>query len=399
MKHHQRNPNFQFIQEPIEFNKNSDRHFLQYCLGATLYMPGTKDIGDKILRKEMPELTSMVMCCEDAIREEELSEAESNVIQHLDRMARAIDAGEITHDNIPLTFVRVRSTEQFRSFSTMLSSNQAEVLSGFVFPKFCSTNGHDYFRCLESLNKELRVSLYGMPILEGRTIALKEARESELNITKNLLTAYKDIVLNVRVGATDFSSIFGVRRGINYSIYDILTVRDCLSDILNYFARDQDECVISAPVWEYFSADKNENIDRFLHGDIHQSLLQRSPIINEAIDGLLREVILDKANGFVGKTIIHPSHAKYVNSMQAVTREEFEDAKQILDTSGGVIKSAKSNKMNEINPHRTWAEKISQRAAAYGVIEDQGSYLQLILGEDCEAETPIQPAILNRTPN
>ena len=109
--------------------------------------------------------------------------------------------------------------------------------------------------------------------------------------------------------------------------------------------------------------------------------MTRDSIINEAIDGLLREVILDKANGFVGKTIIHPSHSKYVNAMQAVTKEEYEDAIQILDTSGGVIKSAKSNKMNEINPHKSWAYKIDLRAKAYGVIENEASYIKLFFGK------------------
>jgi len=102
-----------------------------------------------------------------------------------------------------------------------------------------------------------------------------------------------------------------------------------------------------------------------------------NPIMNEAIDGLLREVSLDKANGFIGKTVIHPSHLPYVNAMQAVTREEYEDACQILDTSGGVIKSAKSNKMNEINPHRSWARRITKLAEAYGVIEDEAAYMAL----------------------
>jgi len=381
MKHHQHNLGFQFVEEPIEFNKYTERDLLQYCLGATLYMPGTKDITDNILNKSMPDLTSIVMCFEDAIREKDLPEAESNVIQHLDKIAESLNAGAITHNDIPLTFLRVRNPEQFRSFAAKLEPNQAEVLSGFVFPKFYSCNGHEYFRCLELLNKELDVSLYGMPILEGRRIALKETRADELNIIRNILTAYRHLVLNVRVGATDFSSIFGVRRGINYSIYDILTVRDCLSDILNYFSREGGGFVISAPVWEYFLACKKDNIDHLLKDDIHHSLLTRSPIINEAIDGLLREVILDKANGFVGKTIIHPSHLKYVNSMQAVTKEEYEDAIQILDTSGGVVASARSNKMNEINPHRSWAIKIRQRAKAFGVIESETEYLKLIFGD------------------
>jgi citrate lyase beta subunit len=103
--------------------------------------------------------------------------------------------------------------------------------------------------------------------------------------------------------------------------------------------------------------------------------------LNDAVDGLLREVILDKANGFIGKTIIHPSHLRYVNAMQAVSLEAFEDASQILGTSDGVIKSSKSNKMNEINPHRNWARRIAKRAQVYGVVEDQSSYIKLMLGK------------------
>ncbi len=381
MKHNHQNSNFQFVEKPIEFNKYTERNLLQYCLGATLYMPGTRDVADKILNKSMSGLTSMVMCFEDAIQESDLAEAEINVIKHLDKVSEAVNAGDITHNDIPLTFLRVRNHKQFKSFAARLTPNHAEVLSGFVFPKFDSSNGYEFFRCLEAFNNEFDVSLYGMPILEGKTIAFKETRARELNKIKTLLTAFKHMVLNIRVGATDFSSLFGVRRGINYTIYDILTVRDCLSDILNCFLREDAEYVISAPVWEYFLAHKKDNLDHFIGGNIHQSLLMRSPIINEAIDGLLREVILDKANGFVGKTIIHPSHLKYVNAMQAVTKEEYEDAVQVLDTSGGVVKSAKVNKMNEINPHRSWAKKIVQRAKVYGVIENEAAYLKLISGQ------------------
>jgi hypothetical protein len=218
-----------------------------------------------------------------------------------------------------------------------------------------------------------------MPILESAEIAFKETRSYELTGIKNLLMPYKDLILNIRVGATDFSSKFGVRRGIDYSVYDILTIRDCLADILNFLNREGEDYVISAPVWEYFLANKNMKFESLPEGDIHNSLLKRNLIVDEAIDGLLREVILDKANGFVGKTIIHPSHLKYVNAMQAVTREEYEDAKQILDTQGGVIKSKNSNKMNEINPHRNWAKKIFAKSQAYGVIENEKTYLKLFM--------------------
>ncbi len=380
MKHHQYNPGFQFVKEPVEFNKYTDRSLLQYCLGATLYMPGTKDIVNKILNKSMADLASMVMCFEDAIQEKDLINAEDNVIKHIGTISEALKNGAITHDDVPLTFLRVRTTEQFRSFANRLTPELADVLSGFVFPKFYSYNANEYLQILENLNNDLNVKLYGMPILEGQTIAMIETRIEELIQLRDILKPYRELMLNIRVGGTDFSSLFGVRRGINYSIYDILTVRDCISDILNFFGRIQEDYLISAPVWEYFLAHKKDNLQHLLEEDIHRSLLTRSTILNDAIDGLLREVILDKANGFVGKTIIHPSHARFVNALQAVTREEYEDSMQILEKVGGVIKSAKANKMNERNPHKTWALKVVNRAKAYGVIENEASYLKLIAG-------------------
>ncbi|TVQ14559.1 MAG: ATP/GTP-binding protein [Bacteroidetes bacterium] len=382
MKHNQFNPTFTFYKEPAVFNKFSEKSFLQYCLGGTLYMPGTKDILDKILNRQLKNLTSMVMCFEDAIKADDVAQAEQNVLGHLSSLHYAIKTNNLSYDELPLIFLRVRNTDQFRKFAKQLEKKHAQVLSGFVFPKFYSTNALDYLSLLKELNEKFEFRLYGMPILEGRSIAYRESRTNELTLLKSQVDPFKEFILNVRVGGTDFSSIFGVRRGMNSSIYNILTVRDCLADILNYFNRDTGDYTVSAPVWEYFLAYKLENIEHLLEKDIHQSVLSRSKIINPAIDGLLREIILDKANGFVGKTIIHPSHLKFVNAMQAVTSEEYEDAAQILNTPGGVIKSAKANKMNEINPHKSWAKKIVCRANAYGVVENETSYLKLMLGPE-----------------
>ena len=379
VKHNQTNPNFRFEQDPEAFDKFAPKEFLQYALGGTLYMPGTRAVTEKILGRCLPGLTSMVMCFEDAIREEDVATAEDNVLSHLDTLADAIDEGGIGHGDIPLTFIRVRTFEQFASFSRRLTRRQAEVLSGFVFPKFYSHNASDYLHLLHELNRELNATLYAMPILEGRTIALKESRLHELSLIRALLKPFEHLVLNVRIGGTDFSSIFAVRRGINLSIYDILPVRDTITDIINFFGRDSEPYTLSAPVWEYFLAYKSEDLARLLETDIHRSLLGSNVIINEAIDGLLRELLLDKANGFVGKTIIHPSHLPFVNAMQAVTREEHDDAVQILGTSGGVVKSAQSNKMNEASPHRNWARKVVTRARAYGVVENERSYLKLMV--------------------
>ena len=381
MRHNQNNNNFKFVKDPVDFNKFTSKDLLKYCLGATLYMPGTLRIVDKILNKNGLDVTSIVMDFEDAVDESDVSRAEDSVLDQLNILYKTIQSGELTYDELPLIFLRVRNLDQFDSFSKKLGHNHADVLSGFTFPKFSSKNCKEYFNQLYDINQKLNVKLYALPILEGKTIAYKELRTNELIKIKECMEPYKESILNLRVGGTDMSAIFGVRRGMSYSIYDIHPVRDCLSDILNIFTREKLDYAISGPVWEYFLANKEENLDNFLDGDIHHSLLTRTPILNDAVDGLMREVIIDKANGFIGKTIIHPSHAKYVNAMQAVVKEEYEDALQIIETPGGVKKSVKSNKMNEINPHRYWAKKVIKRATAYGVIENETSYFSLFKGE------------------
>jgi citrate lyase beta subunit len=380
MKHNQHNPDFVFVQEPVSFNKFTERAILQYCLGGTLYMPGTKPIADRIVQRALPEMTSMVMCLEDAVAEACLAEAEANVFSQLDLVAAAIRRGALAYDDVPLIFVRVKNADQFRAFARRLTQLQAEMLTGFVFPKFDSANAAAYFDMLNEVSAATHTQLYAMPILEGRTIAYMESRTEELSRIKRVVDAHRDQVLNIRVGGTDFSAIFGVRRDINTSIYNIIVVCDCLTTILNQFNRVEDDYVVSAPVWEYFLAYKQEDLNELLSEKSHQALFRRSRIVNEAVDGLIREVAMDKANGFVGKTVIHPSHLRFVNGMQAVSHEEFDDAAQILGAAGGVTKSAKANKMNEVNPHRSWARRVVARAAAYGVIEDDYASLELILG-------------------
>lgn len=375
MKHHQYNPAFKFFRDPVDFNKYTDRELLQYCLGATMYMPGTKDFAQAIVDKKYPGLTSMVLCFEDACPEEDVPAAEQNAIHLLTILDEKERAGELDYKDVPLIFFRVRSVDQFRHFSAMLRPEHIRFITGINFPKFNALSGAAYMDHLVELNRRFGEVIYGMPIIEDSRVAFKETRLEELLGIKRIVDANKDLILNIRVGGTDFSSCFGVRRGINYTIYDIMTVRDCLLDILNVFTRNNDYTV-SGPVWEYFRASKSmKTLAELPKVDLQQTLLKRKAIVNDAVDGLMRELVLDQANGFMGKTCIHPSHLNFINGMLAVTREEYEDAYQILHTSGGVVKGSKG--MNEIGPHRAWAERISRRAAAYGVIENEASYFEL----------------------
>ena len=376
MKHHQYKPGYKFVREPVEFTKDTDKGLLSYCLGAMLYMPATKDFFSDITTKKYLGLTTMTMCFEDACPEADVPAAEENAIRILESISSAKEEGCISDADLPLIFFRVRNPEQFVSFSDRLEPGHFSAFSGFVFSKFSTKNGNEYFDQLKLLNDRHGCTVYGMPILEGPEIAFYETRDDELDRVRSIIDHYRKYVLNVRVGVTDFSSIFGTRRSVDYTIYDILTVRACLSAILNVFGRNNDY-VLSGPVWEYFHVSKKQKFTDIEEVSLQHSLLTRNPIVNSAVDGLLREVILDKANGFIGKTVIHPSHLRYVNALQAVTREEYEDAAQILEASGAVLKSAAGNKMNEIKPHTNWAKKTIMRAKVYGVIEDETEYLRL----------------------
>ena len=377
MKHHLYHPDFPFVLAPESFDKYTDRSLLQYSLGATMYMPGTKDYAPKILSGNLSGLTTIVFCFEDACPEAQVLQAEENVYRLLDTVGNAVEQGTLSKDSVPLIFVRIRDLQQFERFAAKLKKSQIRYLCGINFPKFNAQNGRAYYELLRHLNRRFGEILYGMPIIEDPAVAYKESRMDELLKIKEILLEYRDLVLQVRVGGTDFSSVFGVRRGVDYTIYDIAPVRDCLADIINVFGRNND-FVISGPVWEYFRAPKELMFDTLPEHGLEDYLLKRVPLVNNEIDGLLREVILDKANGFIGRTVIHPTHVKFVNALMAVTKEEYLDAMMILgNPEGGVLKGEGSNKMNEIKPHTNWATKIAYRARAFGVIENEGAYFRL----------------------
>ncbi len=338
-----------FYKEPIKFNKNSNKDILKYAVGANLYMNGEKNFYEKIINGDFDELGSISICFEDATRDTEVERTEYNVINMLDNLTKYIDNIEIAN-NIPLIFFRVRNYNQFIRFTSKLRSCHFRYITGFIFPKFTTKNSIAYLEYTKSLSEKYNEVLYAMPILESEAIIYKETRLQELINIKEVIEKYSDIILNIRVGGTDFSSKFGLRRSIDSSIYNIRVVSDCLIDIINVFLREGEDYVISAPVWEYFSDD----------------------IKSKEVFGLIDEIKSDKENGFCGKTIIHPSQIKYVNSLYAVTYEEYIDAKGIVASykSGGVFKGYGGNKMNEVKPHFNWAKKVINRAEIFGVLKE-----------------------------
>ncbi len=353
-----------FLKEPMNFNKYTNKDLLKYAVGSNLYMNALMDILKKI--DKLKNIGTITICFEDSLREMDIEAGEDNVITSLNKLYKRILIGKSNMDKLPLIFIRVRNITQFINFSYKLSKENLELITGFIFPKFNSNNGLNYLEHLVDIEKEFSEKVYGMPILESEEVLYKENRIKEILKLKTLIDEYKDSILNIRVGGTDFSSKFGLRRSRGRSIYDIGVISNCLSDIVNIFGRCNEEYIISAPVWEYFSNDIN----------------------SKEVKGLIKEIEMDKENGFCGKTIIHPSQGIYVNSMYSVSYEDYIDATNIirLKKEGGVFKGYKNNKMNEVSPHYNWANRICNMAKVYGVLNENISYYDLFREVDYRSE-------------
>jgi citrate lyase beta subunit len=370
-----------FYHVPQPFGRDSDRQTLAMALGATLYSPGTTtDYAFRIGALVGRGVTSAVLCLEDAIRDADLAAAERNVVAQITELDRDKAA-------VPLLFVRVRQPDQIRALIKQIGP-AATVLTGFVFPKFTSASGAEFLDVLAETRAETGLPLYGMPVLESPETIYTESRVGELLAVRELLTRYADAVLAVRIGATDLCGLFGLRRSNDQTVYDLTLVREVIADIVNVFGRDR-QFVVTGPVWEYF--ERGERIfkpqlrESPFRGrdDLPNAVRVRRQLVSSDLDGLLREVVLDKATGILGKTVIHPSHVRAVHAMLVVTAEEHSDALATLrETGGGVRSSEYANKMIEGRPHARWAAGILSRAGVFGVLRPDRTFVDLLDIED-----------------
>ncbi|MDR1246811.1 MAG: HpcH/HpaI aldolase/citrate lyase family protein [Clostridiales Family XIII bacterium] len=318
---------------------------LPYRVGALMYSPTlntsvVKKLTDgSDLTGDLKYLDSLVLCLEDAITDSGTEQAELALCESLAYITNS-------RASLPLLFVRPRSPEQLTRLLEKLGT-LTDCLTGFVFPKFDTRNGGQYIEVLTSANAKRAEPFYMMPIIETPSVIHVESRLTELREIKEMIGGVKDMVLNVRVGGNDFCGLYGLRRKICQTIYDIEVVRDTLTSVINIFARD---FVVSAPVWEYFeSANK--------YGWSY---------------GLARECELDLLNGFIGKTAIHPTQLKIIRNSIMPDRCDYEDALNILnwgDDLLGVRKSCNGTRMNEVSVHTKWAQKVVALAEIYGVKE------------------------------
>lgn len=317
-----------------------EKERLQYSVGGLLYAPSTgKNVPGKIRDGAFKNLTSMAFCLEDAVRDESLKEAEESLGGILRELAGI-------RERLPLLFIRIRTPEHMRHIYDLYREYR-HIITGYILPKFDLSNMEEYRRLVTDINGENKERVtYIMPILESRMVADLATRIGALQKIKEALDTVKGYVLNVRVGGNDFCNLYGLRRAENQSIYDIGVIRDILADIVNVFASDY---VVSGPVWEYFGAQRDGRWDT----------------------GLIREMELDRLNGLIGKTAIHPSQLPVIFEGMKVKRPDYDDAMKILNwqDESAVAKSVNGARMNEVKVHGKWARKIAILGSIYGIKE------------------------------
>ena len=369
-----------FLEQPGAFDRDSEAGVLSTALGATLYCPATRStLGADVRKQAARGVVSMVLCLEDAISDHEVPHAEANLVAQLGELhaSRAED--------LPLLFIRVRAADQITDLTRRLGP-AVRLLSGFVLPKFTEESGSDFLEALAAAEERSGHRLFAMPVLESPELAHLESRRDQLFGISRLLGKHRERILAVRLGVTDLCSAYGLRRSPDLTAYDVALVAAVIGDVVNVLGRaDGSGYTVTGPVWEYFPVQERmfkPQLRRtpFAATDPPGEAL-RQRIIEHDLDGLIREIELDRANGLLGKTCIHPSHIPAVHALSVVTHEEYSDARDILDQErggGGVLRSAYTNKMNEAKPHRAWAERVLVRAEVFGVAREDVSFAELL---------------------
>ncbi|MFJ5994083.1 HpcH/HpaI aldolase/citrate lyase family protein [Streptomyces sp. NPDC092370] len=367
-----------FHREPCAFTADSPARLLAAALGATLYSPATRPrLADDILKQSGRGVVSMVLCLEDSIDDADVGPGEENLV----RQFAALD--DIPDADLPLLFIRVRAPGQIPDLVRRFGP-AVRLLSGFVLPKFTEERGMPFLEALVAAEAESGRRLFAMPVLESPELLYRESRVETLEGISRAIDKYRERVLALRLGVTDFCSSYGLRRGPDMTAYDVQIVASVIEDVVNMLGRaDGTGFTVTGPVWEYFRVQER----------MFKPLLRQSPflevqaaelrekLIEHAMDGLLREISLDQANGLLGKTCIHPSHVLPVHALSVVSHEEFCDARDILRPErggGGVMRSAYTNKMNEVKPHRAWAERTLLRAEVFGVANQDIGFVELL---------------------
>ncbi len=289
-----------------------------WSLGATMYVPAMhKDLpfilaGTKHMDAALSQPRSLVICLEDAVREEDVPEA-------LERLEVSLKYSKKTEQ---LHFIRPRNVEIFKK---VLAMSNIESIHGFVLPKITHENIEEYLAVLPENHDFLL-----MPTLETAEVF----EVADMKKLRDLLIPVKDKILVLRIGGNDLLNCLGMRRPKTGTIYDT-PVGLAIHSLIQIFKPHG--FFLTAPVFE---------------------IIDRMELLEE-------EVKKDLMCGLVCKTAIHPTQIHTIEKHYDVSLQDVEMAEAILDKNAPAV-FKRHGTMCEPATHKKWAEQILMRLRVYG---------------------------------
>lgn len=362
-----------FYKKPEAFDNTTKKNQLRYALGATLYLPATKYIAPYLLEKRYSHLTSFVMCFENLIEERNINIAEKTLLNTLRTLKMAENENRINKDELPLFFIHVRDPLQFERLYEILIKEKDIIsyISGFFLPKFNSNNADAYLSTVKKI-RLISEYIYALPIIESKEIISLASRISELITLEKTIFEYRDMILGIRIGGSYINSVLGVNSLEAMSIYDVGITASIIYDIINSFINlSYEDIAIYSSSWDkkitsFQTVSKNSNAF-----DQNKAIYNQAFTHDPSLDGFIREILLDKLNGCVGKTVVYPNQISIVNALYSVERKDYELALSINSSNEPSL-----NYGEQIN-NKIWSNKILSLSKIYGVLNENYSAVDL----------------------
>ena len=362
-----------FYKKPEAFDNTTKKNQLRYALGATLYLPATKYIAPYLLEKRYSHLTSFVMCFENLIEERNINIAEKTLLNTLRTLKMAENENRINKDELPLFFIHVRDPLQFERLYEILIKEKDIIsyISGFFLPKFNSNNADAYLSTVKKI-RLISEYIYALPIIESKEIISLASRISELITLEKTIFEYRDMILGIRIGGSYINSVLGVNSLEAMSIYDVGITASIIYDIINSFINlSYEDIAIYSSSWDkkitsFQTVSKNSNAF-----DQNKVIYNHAFTHDPSLDGFIREILLDKLNGCVGKTVVYPNQISIVNALYSVERKDYELALSINSSNEPSL-----NYGEQIN-NKIWSNKILSLSKIYGVLNENYSAVDL----------------------
>lgn len=362
-----------FYKKPEAFDNTTKKNQLRYALGATLYLPATKYIAPYLLEKRYSHLTSFVMCFENLIEERNINIAEKTLLNTLRTLKMAENENRINKDELPLFFIHVRDPLQFERLYEILIKEKDIIsyISGFFLPKFNSNNADAYLSTVKKI-RLISEYIYALPIIESKEIISLASRISELITLEKTIFEYRDMILGIRIGGSYINSVLGVNSLEAMSIYDVGITASIIYDIINSFINlSYEDIAIYSSSWDkkitsFQTVSKSSNAF-----DQNKVIYNHAFTHDPSLDGFIREILLDKLNGCVGKTVVYPNQISIVNALYSVERKDYELALSINSSNEPSL-----NYGEQIN-NKIWSNKILSLSKIYGVLNKNYSAVDL----------------------